>query len=381
MTPPPMHDGDDDGLAPDPHLRRMLDHAPDAELRPAEATRAAIRAAAHRAVAASAPTPAVGLSARALRWLDRWLPRVSAPWGAALTTVVLASFITLMWQGEPVPQPRSDGVPAAPAAPAAPVASAPRAVPEAQEKAGSAEGRALAPAASDAVPSAPIASAAPPVRAPAALSTPAPALAPAPAPASSPAPPPVAEAQRPLSQLQRRAIEAHEVLREQPQADALPPAQPSARAGAPEAAPTPPSVAAATAPRAESAGASAPSAPVAAAPAPMRADWQHWTQARIADAQGRTWLVDRAQAEALAALLPAVVPTANVDARDAALHGAVEGRLTLLRDGRALGTLELGGSGVRWHAEGTAPVYAEPSSSALQALRAWLAEVQQGRPR
>ena len=28
MTPPPMHDGDDEGLVPDPHLRRMLDHAP-----------------------------------------------------------------------------------------------------------------------------------------------------------------------------------------------------------------------------------------------------------------------------------------------------------------------------------------------------------------
>ncbi|RYF67097.1 MAG: hypothetical protein EOO29_37540, partial [Comamonadaceae bacterium] len=108
----PLHDPDD--LRPDPHLRRMLDQAPDADPRPAEATRATILATAHRAVTApmaahGASAQVAGVSGALLRWLDRLLPRFSAPWTVALATVVLASFITLMWHGEPVPQAQPDG--------------------------------------------------------------------------------------------------------------------------------------------------------------------------------------------------------------------------------------------------------------------------------
>lgn len=102
--------------------------------------------------------------------------------------------------------------------------------------------------------------------------------------------------------------------------------------------------------------------------------WQRWTQVRIAEAQGQVWTLDRARAEDLTALLSAVLPAADTPARDAALPAAADGRLTLLQDGRPLGTLELGGSGVRWHAAGAAPVFAAPSPAALQALRVWLAQ-------
>lgn len=95
---------------------------------------------------------------------------------------------------------------------------------------------------------------------------------------------------------------------------------------------------------------------------------------RLAGVQGQALTLDRARAQDLTALLSAVLPAADAPARDAALPAAVDGRLTLLQDGRSLGTLEMGGSGLRWHAAGAAPVFAEPPPAALQALRAWLAQ-------
>lgn len=117
-----------------------------------------------------------------------------------------------------------------------------------------------------------------------------------------------------------------------------------------------------------------PRADVPAAAPRMPEPWQRWTQVRIAEAQGQVLTLDRARAEDLTALLAAVLPAADTPARDAALPAAADGRLTLLQDGRPLGTLELGGNGVRWHAAGAAPVFAEPSPAALQALRVWLAQ-------
>ena len=125
--------------------------------------------------------------------------------------------------------------------------------------------------------------------------------------------------------------------------------------------------------RQEAPSAASSAAPAAVSPLPAEG-WQRWTHVRVADAQGRVQALDRSQAAALAPLLSGVVPAPGSAASDAALPAAVDWRLTLLQGGRALGTLELGGSGVRWHAAGAAPVFGAPPPEALQALRAWLAQ-------
>lgn len=429
----------DDDLAPDPHLRRMLAHALDADVdaRPAAATRAAILAAAHRAVAeptrAERPAAATGLSAWLLHWLDRLLPRASMTWTAALATVALATFITLMWQGEPVPQAQPDGDPAAlqgrapvaekapasgmapPAAPAPAESTAAPAAPsvaqvqpvEAERQARARSEAARAPSREEAAPPVP-----PQARSPAAVPAPveqaagsagaaseradAPASPPA-AGAAPAAPPPPAAVQAPRKAESRAATSPPASAAPAPAAaPAAPPAPAPAVAAAPAAPVPPPQAARAPDPvplnRAEPApGAS--SAVAGAAPqtkefrreAPgdalhRAAAWQRWTQVRLAAAQGPALMLNRVQAEELTVLLSAVLPAADAPARDAALPTAVDGRLTLLQDGRPLGTLELGGSGVRWHAAGAAPVFAEPSPAALQALRAWLAQAE-GRAR
>ncbi|MDA7416849.1 hypothetical protein PGB34_10775 [Xenophilus arseniciresistens] len=326
-----------DDLAPDARWQRMLDHAPDAQVQPSAATRAAILEAAHRAVQAPAAKPvAGGTSFFLLRWLDRLLPRASAPWSAALATVVMAFFITLIWQGEPVPQAQPDGDRAALS----------REAPQAE----------MAPPAAPAAP-APMPQAAP---APA-TSAPGPAAV-EPAPAQPAAP--NAEASR----------EQHK--RAPPPAE---PAAPQARLRAPIESQRDALEAGATAADARQAEARAP-APAAAAPppapiaAPEFPSWQQWTELQFTDAQGRSGTVPRERAAELTALLEQVLPLPRAEARDAALPASVDGRLTLRQGARVLGTLELGGNAVRWHAAGAAPAFALPPPAALSALRTWLAQ-------
>jgi len=106
----------------DARLKRALDHAPDAALRPSDATRAAIKSIASgantEAGAGALPAPvqpahSAPLWQRVARW---WRAGESGsrhmPWNAALATVVLASVVTLMWFDQPVPQAVPDEVPA-----------------------------------------------------------------------------------------------------------------------------------------------------------------------------------------------------------------------------------------------------------------------------
>lgn len=120
MNPTPDHD------APlrDARLARALEHAPDTmePAQPAAAMRDAILRAAHEAVAVPPPHPTArsgGWAALGAVW-GRWMGAGRMPWNAALATVLLAGFVTLLWRGEPVPPAQTD-LPIPPAtAPAAP---------------------------------------------------------------------------------------------------------------------------------------------------------------------------------------------------------------------------------------------------------------------
>ena len=125
MNPTPDHH------APlrDARLARALEHAPDTlePNQPASALRDAILRAAHEAVAVPPPHPAArfgGWAALGSVW-NRWMGG-RMPWNAALATVLLAGFITLLWREEPVPPAQTDlpipsaTAPAAPAEPAVP---------------------------------------------------------------------------------------------------------------------------------------------------------------------------------------------------------------------------------------------------------------------
>lgn len=169
----------------DARLRKALEEAPDAHLRPSVRTRDAIRAAAH-----DAAQPA---------WKRWWggLGQRSTPWTAAFATIALATLVVVMWEGQQVPGPVPDQVvsqkQAAPAvAPATPVATE--------------------------TPSAP-------ASAPARSAAPAPAPAPATAPAAAaPPPPPAADA---LAKAQRRPEDARGAPLAQSAAPAPAPAAPA----------------------------------------------------------------------------------------------------------------------------------------------------------
>lgn len=145
----------------DARLKRALEEAPDAGLQAPPRIRAAIQAAARDAVRP---------------WWRRLWPAAGAgrglPWSAALATVLLASLITLLWQGQEIPGARPEpagadqGSPPAPAppAPAAPAPAAPTPSAPPAERPAAAQRR-EAPAAATAAappPAAPLADAAAP---------------------------------------------------------------------------------------------------------------------------------------------------------------------------------------------------------------------------
>ena len=107
----------------DARLKKALEAAPDADVRPAPSVAHAIRTAARNAL----PTP-VPKEAPGSWWLRLWQstgqPR--SAWGAAFATVLVAVLVTVMWVREPIPDARPIAPTAAPAAsPAAPAADAP----------------------------------------------------------------------------------------------------------------------------------------------------------------------------------------------------------------------------------------------------------------
>lgn len=357
----------------DARLTRALEHAPDAHLRPDPASRAAVLAAARKAVEpVEQVTPAPG-GWRAWLGLNRG-GRHRMPWNAAFATILVAGFVTLLWRGEPVPEARMDSMESGPAT--------------------QADGRAVppAPAASPALPASPniaespsrtaevakppaeeLPEARPPAPAPAPThpAKPAPALkkpitpAPAPAPAIERAPEPAqsaapsskaverapqaiadraeeAEDARMAQSAQRESSSARVERRMESERARL--AQPSAAGAAASALPLPASAAApqAMAPRVQAAP-SAKENSSRPAPSALPAGWTHLR--RLPDGMA----VARAQAGRLPQALGAL--RSSGDSREAA--PAVLERIELQRNGQVLGVLEL--SGQEWRYLPSAP--------------------------
>ena len=104
--------------APDSHLRdarlaQALQHMPDAHMQAGAQARLAVLQHAQEALA-STPRPADSAAPPARRWWH-WLLGTSGrqrtshtAWGGALVSVLVASFITLMWYDQPVPDASPD---------------------------------------------------------------------------------------------------------------------------------------------------------------------------------------------------------------------------------------------------------------------------------
>ncbi len=396
------NDGMDD--LHDPRLRRALDHAPDRDAMPAAHTREAILKMAHNLAAASAP--AAGRAAEAAPWWRRVFgggggPRSRMPWNAAFATVLVATFVTVLWQREPVPEAGLDGEAQVAGAPA------PASAPPAQPAEGPAPVQAAPPAAEPAA----TADTTPPAvqrseasrdaketlkqretqeardasrrrEAPAAASiqkdeermrekaAPAAPVVQAPAPAIASAPVPAAP---PMADVGRSPV---------PYA-AAPPAPAPAAAAPPmqrESAETTSSLAAQGGASANVAGMqrrAAPASAAAKAAAPRAATeaattggftaLDRWTALDITRA-GTTTRQARGDTEGLAALVNTVARAATVSGGE--LGAPVEARIELRRDGALLAVLEIAGDQVRWTPQPGGPAsIGTPPAQALAALR------------
>ncbi|WP_341887098.1 hypothetical protein [Variovorax sp. YR752] len=399
----------------DPRLRRALDHAPDRDAMPAAHTRDAILKMAHNL--AGAPAPAVGHVAEAAPWWRRVFgggggPRSRMPWNAAFATVLVATFVTVLWHREPVPEAGLDGeaqvagapAPAsappaqtaeAPAAASAPTPAAPAAEPaatadmmppaaqrseaarDAKEtlkqrettEARDASRRREAPAAAasiqkdeermreKAAPAAPVVQApAPAPAAPAIASAPVPAAppmadvgqSPVPYAAAPPAPAPAAAAAAPP--MQRESAETTSSLAAQGGASAN-------VAGMQRRA----------APASAAAKAAAPRAATEAATSGGFTALDRWTTLDITRA-GATTRQARGDTEGLAALVNTVARAATMSGGE--LVAPVEARIELRRDGVLLAVLEIAGDQVRWTPQPGGPAsIGTPPAQALDALR------------
>lgn len=324
----------------DARLRRALESAPDAHMRPDAKTRAAIRTAALGAVAP--------VAAPVRWWRTMWDGTGRrGPWNAAFATVLLASLVTVLWYDREVPDARTGKVsvasaPPVPSPPAAPPAAAPAPSPQ--------PSRAENPVA---------ARRETPVQAPLRKDvSPAPA---APAPAAADAAVAAAPATPSLQDQERRDLaKAQEpVLAEAPFATGA--AAPMARSAPAAVAPAPAAAAAAPAP------APAAAAPAAAAPA-----------TRAAEAGGSNDLQRRPfeSARLVAGLRSAEVPPAQsgrlVELAQTVSRAAVSGEplaapVTLrieLRQGTFVNVLEVAGPQVRSNG-----LTGRPDTALLQALQ------------
>ena len=113
----------------DARLKKALEAAPDADVRPAPSVAQAILTAARNVL----PT-AVPKKAPTRWWLLLWqsMGQPRSPWGAAFATVLVAVLVTVMWVREPIPDAQPIAPPASPVTPATdepngapPVAAAP----------------------------------------------------------------------------------------------------------------------------------------------------------------------------------------------------------------------------------------------------------------
>jgi hypothetical protein len=366
----------------DSRFEKALEAAPDAHLRPDARTRQAVLQAAAAAVQAQPARPPVA------RWRRWWSGGADGgagrmPWNAAFATVLLAGFVTLLWQGQPVPDARlddappvtkpaeapavaADVVPSVPPITAPPNAPSPPPTPQAQSAPSG------APAARPATPAKAAADSAARVAPPqsAKRQEPAPASAPAPAPAPAPA---IAQERSSEAGTGAMAPSAPAIVTRElrPPPDT---AQPASAAAASAAASLSPAARPMPAPRADAAAATPesglrgltsaePAAPArAAAPglaagnafgraAPLATHdppaLHGWTELRITQG-GRTRRVARVEAAALAALaeqMRRLVPIAG----EGVLHGDTFVRIAFVQGDAVLAELELGEPPwVRW---------------------------------
>jgi len=407
----PQFDGGDDGTLRDPVLRRALDHAPDHDAMPDPRTRDAIRKMAHNLATVPVTSPAV-----AAPWWRRLLgggeTRARMPWNAAFATVLVATFVTVLWYREPVPDARLDGEAGVSSGPAAASAPTPAAVPPAAapapaptpapEKSATEAARDAATGGSPERREEPVRRTAPtpvPADKP---SAPAPviAAAPPPAPASAEASPPPgtlaeqsAAAPRAFPRTQeRREVESEKLQRSRDAAGA-PPAVAMAPAAPPQARESTDSSAAPALSAAQrgasingEASGNLRQAPAQRAPAPAAAKaspdgasgfsaLDQWTSLNVTRA-GQGVRQARGDTEGLAALVNAVARSATAPGVE--LAAPVDARLELYRDTTLLAVLEIAGDQVRWTPQagvGGGASVGTPPASALAALRALLARL------
>jgi hypothetical protein len=399
----PQLDGDDGALR-DPVLRRALDHAPDHDALPDPRTRDAIRKMAHNL--ATVPAPATPPQAAAPWWRRLFggsETHARMPWNAAFATVLAATFVTVLWYREPVPDARLDGEAGVASAPPAASVPAPAAVPPAPTPApapaqpatevardaasgGSSQREdavrrtapAPVPADKPAAPAQVIAAAPPPPPAPAVV---------------QPSPAPMAEQSAPAPRAFPRTEERREESepenrqrRSRDAAGAPPAAPPSVRESADSSAAPALSAAQRSASAnsgTEASGALRQAAPAAPAPAPAAAKataedtsafsaLDRWTSLNLTRA-GQGTRQARGDTEGLAALVNAVARSATTPGAE--LAAPVEARLELYRGATLLAVLEIAGDRVRWTPQagtGGGASIGTPPASTLAALRALL---------
>ena len=401
----PQLDGDDGALR-DPVLRRALDHAPDHDALPDPRTRDAIRKMAHNL--ATVPAPATPHQAAAPWWRRLFgggETHARMPWNAAFATVLVATFVTVLWYREPVPDARLDGEAGVASAPPAASVPAPAAVPPAPAPAPTpAPAQPATEAARDAVSGGSPQRREDPVRrtspapvpsdkpaAPAQVIAAAPPPPPAPA-VVQPSPEPMAEQSAPAPRAFPRTEERREESepenrqrRSRDAAGAPPAAPPSVRESADSSAA--PALSAAQRSASANSGTEASGAlrqaPAARAPAPAAAKasaedtsafsaLDRWTSLNLTRA-GQDTRQARGDTEGLAALVNAVARSATTPGAE--LAAPVEARLELYRGATLLAVLEIAGDQVRWTPQagtGGGASIGTPPASTLAALRALL---------
>lgn len=89
----------------DARLAKALLHMPDAHMQPSAQTRSAVLQEAMRAVGSTTPAQPAQPPAVQRRWWLAWLgqPGHRVPWAAAVASVAVFGFITVMWYGQDVP--------------------------------------------------------------------------------------------------------------------------------------------------------------------------------------------------------------------------------------------------------------------------------------
>jgi len=89
----------------DARLAQALQHMPDAHMQPSAQTRHAVLQEALRAAMNATPAAPTSPPAAKNRWWHAWLgqPGQRVPWNAALASIAVVGFVTVLWHGKDVP--------------------------------------------------------------------------------------------------------------------------------------------------------------------------------------------------------------------------------------------------------------------------------------